>query len=386
MELRKKQQDLSSRILTRFMDNPAEFIGSGLVGVNVLMVVYGLLASEAITAILSRYGIALSQYPKLVVDSVIATLIILIFAEFLPKAVFRTRAETVLTLFAVPMLAMYYIFYPVAKVFVTISEFLLKRVFKQRIKSNKKVFNKIDLEVFLLQNLQHPENKENEVSAELFENAMELANVKVRNCLIPRNEVEAVEIKTSIEEIKQMFIETKLSKILVYENTIDNIVGYVHHLDLSRNPTRLKDVIHKIFAVPEAMNAVDMLNRFTKERKSIAWVIDEFGGTAGIVTMEDVLEQIFGDINDEYDVEEHLEKDLGNGEFIFSGRLELDYLNEKYNLNFDTGVSETLSGFIITLHETIPKMNEHILIEDYLFDIVSVSNTRIETVKMKIVN
>ena len=386
MELRKKQQDLTSRILSRFMDNPAEFIGSGLVGVNVLLVVYGLLASEAITRILSKYGVALTQYPKLVVDSVIATLIILIFAEFLPKAVFRTKAEKVLTLFAVPMLAMYYIFFPVAKVFVTISEFLLKRVFKQRIKSNKKVFSKIDLEVFLRQNLQHPENRENEVSAELFENAMELANVKVRNCLVPRNEVEAVEIKTSIEEIKQMFIETKLSKILVYENNIDHIVGYVHHLDLSRNPTRLKDVVHKIFAVPEAMNAVDMLNRFTKERKSIAWVIDEFGGTAGIVTMEDVLEQIFGDINDEYDVEEHLEKELGDGEYVFSGRLELDYLNEKYGFNFETDVSETLSGFIITLHETIPKMNEQILIGNYLFDILSVSNTRIETVKMKIVN
>jgi putative hemolysin len=172
----------------------------------------------------------------------------------------------------------------------------------------------------------------------------------------------------------------------VYENNIDHIVGYVHHLDLSRNPTRLKDVVHKIFAVPEAMNAVDMLNRFTKERKSIAWVIDEFGGTAGIVTMEDVLEQIFGDINDEYDVEEHLEKELGDGEYVFSGRLELDYLNEKYGFNFETDVSETLSGFIITLHETIPKMNEQILIGDYRFDILSVSNTRIETVKMKIVN
>jgi len=202
--------------------------------------------------------------------------------------------------------------------------------------------------------------------------------------MVPRNEVEAVDIDTTIREVREKFINTKLSKIIVYDGTIDNILGYIHHLDLNRRPTSIKEVLHTITAVPEAMSAVDLMNRFTKERRSIAWVIDEFGGTAGIVTMEDVLEEIFGDINDEYDVEEYVEKQLAENEYIFSGRLELDYLNEKYGFNFPTEESETLSGYIITEHETIPKIKERIIIDKYEFDVLLVSDTRIETVKMKV--
>ncbi len=387
IELRKKQGKFSGRILARFMENPSEFIGTSLVGVNVLVVIYGLLftrATEELFIFLAGKGLEIPNYLEVVADTFMATIVMLIFAEFLPKAIFRSKAETVLTIFAVPMLLMYYLFFPVAKVFVSISEFILKYLFNVRIKENKQVFNRVDLEVFVKQGLHGHENENGEVNAELFENALYLVNVRIRKCMIPRNEVEGVDINTSIEEARQKFIETKLSKIIVYDDVIDNIVGYIHHLDLNRRPSTIKEILHTITAIPEAMSAVDLMNRFTKDRKSIAWVVDEFGGTAGIVTMEDVLEEIFGDINDEYDVEEHVEKQLAENEYILSGRLELDYLNEKYGFEFPTGQSETLSGYIISGHETIPKIKEQIILDDYEFDILLVSDTRIETVKMKV--
>ena len=384
IELRKKQGKVSGRILARFMENPSEFIGTSLVGVNVLLVVYGLLATEVTAKLLLQYHITLAEYPKLLLDTLLATVVILIFAEFLPKAIFRSKAEVVLSLFSVPMLVMYWIFYPVAKIFVAISEFILKYLFNVRIKENKQVFNRVDLELLVKQSMHGHENETSDVNTELFENALYLVNVRIRKCMVPRNEVEAIDVTEPIDELRKKFIDTKLSKIIVYDDSIDNIVGYVHHLDLYRRPQAIKEILHSITPIPEAMSAVDLMNRFTKERKSIAWVIDEFGGTAGIVTMEDVLEEIFGDINDEYDEQEHVEKQISENEYIFSGRLELDYLNEKYDFAFPTDDSETLSGYIIAQHETIPKIKERIIIENYEFDILLVTDTRIETVKMKI--
>jgi CBS domain containing-hemolysin-like protein len=385
IELRKKQGTFSGRILARFMENPSEFIGTSLVGVNVLLVIYGLLMTQLTEPFLSRLPAPFnSEYVQLLLDTLFATVIILIFAEFLPKAIFRSKAEQVLVIFSLPMLLMYYILYPFAKIFVSISEFILKYLFNVRIKDTDQVFNRVDLEVFVKQSLHGHESDSGEVNTELFENALYLVNVKIRKCMIPRNEVEAVDLQTPIKDVRQKFIDTQLSKIIVYENNIDTIVGYIHHLDLNRRPEKIKDIMHSITAVPEAMSAVDLMNRFTKDRKSIAWVIDEFGGTAGIVTMEDVLEEIFGDINDEYDVQEHVEKQIADNEYIFSGRLELDYLNEKYDFTFPTDGSETLSGYIIASHETIPKIKDRIIIDHYEFDILLMSDTRIETVKMKV--
>jgi putative hemolysin len=384
IELRKKQGKYSGQILARFMENPSEFIGTALVGVNVFVVIYGLLASQATDQLFLYYHIPVSEYFKLIIDTLLATIVILIFAEFLPKAIFRSKAETVLTIFSVPMLVMYWIFYPVAKIFVAISEFILKYLFNVRIRENKQVFNRIDLELLVKQSMHGHENETSEVNAELFENALYLVNVRIRKFMVPRNEVEAIDVTTTMDETKKKFIETKLSKIIVYEENIDNIIGYIHHLDLNRRPASIREILHGITPVPEAMSAVDLMNRFTKERKSIAWVVDEFGGTAGIVTMEDVLEEIFGDINDEYDEQEHVEKQLSENEYIFSGRIEIDYLNEKYGFDLPTDDSETLSGYIITKHETIPKIKERIIIDNFEFDILLVTDTRIETVKMKI--
>ncbi len=385
IELKKKQGTLAGRILGRFMDRPAEFIGTSLIGVNVMLVIYGLVMTQLTGPLIARLPAAFqSEYVHLVLDTLLATLVILLFAEFIPKAIFRTKAEQVLSFFALPMFLMYYILYPVARVFVSISEFLLKYLFNVRIKENQQVFNRVDLDHFIKQTLHGHDVESREVNTELFENALSLVNVRVRKCLIPRNEVVGVEVGTAISEVRQKFIDTKLSKIIVYEGNIDNIVGYLHHLDLNRKPATIREILHSITAVPEAMSAVDLMNRFTKDRKSIAWVIDEFGGTAGIVTMEDVLEEIFGDINDEYDVEEYVEKQIAENEYIFSGRLELDYLSERYGFDFEDEESETLSGFIIASHGTIPKNKERIIIGFYEFDILLMNETRIETVKMKI--
>lgn len=394
LELKKKQGSLAGRILARFTKAPEEFIGTSLVGVNILLVIYGLLMTTLnehwMDPLFSRFALPPNAltFIKLILDTLIATIIILIFAEFLPKAIFRSKAEQILTILAVPALVMYYILYPLAKLFVSISEFILKYLFNVRIKEHQVVFNRVDLEHFVKQSLHghgaESDNNNNDMNTELFENALYLVNVKIRKCMVPRNEIEALEVNTPIGEVREHFIESQLSKIIVYEGTIDNILGYLHHLDLNRRPKTIREVIHTITAVPEAMSAVDLMNRFTKERKSIAWVIDEFGGTAGIVTMEDVLEEIFGEINDEYDVQEYVERQISSNEYIFSGRLELEHLNEKYELEFPTDESETLSGYIISEHENIPVNKDRIIIGNYEFDILLMSDTRIETVKLKV--
>lgn len=386
IELKKKQGTFAGRILARFMEKPSEFIGTSLIGVNVLLVVYGILMThlnERWMHLIPFLDTA-NPYIKLLIDTIVATFVILIFAEFLPKAIFRSKAEQVLSIFALPMLVMFYLLYPLARFFVAISEFILKYLFSVRVRDKQNVFNRVDLEQFVKQSLQGQDKESSEVNTELFENALYLVNVKVRRCMVPRNEIYALPNTSTIQEVRQKFIDTHLSRIVVYEGSIDTIVGYIHHLDLNRRPVHLQDIMHPIIAVPEAMTSVDLMNRFTRERKSIAWVVDEFGGTAGIVTMEDILEEIFGEIRDEYDVEEYIEQQIAANEYILSGRLELEHLNDKYQFGFPTDDSETLSGFIISNYGSIPKNKECIYIDHYEFTILLVGDTRIESVKLKV--
>jgi CBS domain containing-hemolysin-like protein len=365
------------------MENPATFIGTSLVGINICLVIYGLLMTEATHVFFNAIGFPENEFLRLFVDTVIATIIVLVLAEFIPKAIFRSKPEQTLTFLTIPIQIFYFLLYPIAKFFVQISEFILKYLFNVRITAEKTIYTRVDLEQFVKQLRTGQDSESQEINTELFENALYLSQVRIRECLVPRNEIEAVEVNTPLEEVKQLFISSKLSKILVYEGNIDNVLGYMHHLDFLKRPTTIKSIMHRIPTVPEAMNAVELLNQFTRERKSIAWVLDEFGGTAGIVTMEDILEEIFGEIEDEYDVEEYVEKQLSNNEYIFSGRLEVEYINEKYDLDLPIEDAETLSGFIIENHESIPKQSERILIGNYEFDILLVSDTRIETVKVK---
>jgi putative hemolysin len=383
IELKRKQGNYAGKVLSKFMENPATFIGTSLVGINICLVIYGLLMTEATHVFFNAIGFPENEFLRLFVDTVIATIIVLVLAEFIPKAIFRSKPEQTLTFLTIPIQIFYFLLYPIAKFFVQISEFILKYLFNVRITAEKTIYTRVDLEQFVKQLRTGQDSESQEINTELFENALYLSQVRIRECLVPRNEIEAVEVNTPLEEVKQLFISSKLSKILVYEGNIDNVLGYMHHLDFLKRPTTIKSIMHRIPTVPEAMNAVELLNQFTRERKSIAWVLDEFGGTAGIVTMEDILEEIFGEIEDEYDVEEYVEKQLSNNEYIFSGRLEVEYINEKYDLDLPIEDAETLSGFIIENHESIPKQSERIIIGNYEFDILLVSDTRIETVKVK---
>ncbi len=251
----------------------------------------------------------------------------------------------------------YSLFAWVAAIFVDIAEWILKYVFNVKLHNKKEIFTKIDLEYFLQQTKTHDTEDNIEMNNELFENVLSLSDVKIRECLIPRKEIEAVDISASLEQVKEKFIETKLSKLVVYQENIDNIQGYIHQLDLFKTREDLRSMLLPIPTVPESMSATDLISKFSKQRKSIAWVIDEFGGTAGIVTMEDLLEEIFGDIKDEYDsLEDFVEKQISADEYIFSGRLELDYIADKYDLTFrNSDETGTLSGYIISQHEQIPK-------------------------------
>ncbi|TAH13492.1 MAG: HlyC/CorC family transporter [Sphingobacteriia bacterium] len=383
IELKKKQGKKSGTILARFMEFPARFIGTCLIGLNVFLVIYGLLFDELLQMGIWNPLKLENEYLKLAFDTFLSTIVVLIVGEFLPKAIFRAKNDTLLTFFAPLANFFHNLFLPLTDFFVNMSQWILKYVFNVRVNNRNEVFTKVDLEHFFQQTKEQDEETQ-ELNTELFENALSLPTIKIRQCLVPRTEIVALEINASIDEARTEFISTKLSKLLVYEESIDNIVGYIHQLDLFDRPSNVKEMLHPIIAVPESMSATDLINKFSKERKSIAWVVDEFGGTAGIVTMEDVLEEIFGEIHDEYDVEEFVEKQLAEDEFILSGRLELDYLNEKYNLELPAGESETLSGYIINEHETIPKQKETIIINNFKFDILTVSDTRIEMVKLKV--
>ncbi|MBX2930923.1 MAG: HlyC/CorC family transporter [Chitinophagaceae bacterium] len=383
VELKKKQGNRSSIIISSFLENPVGFIGSCLIGLNFFYVVYGLLFSYLLQYSFWHIFRVKNEYLQLAVDTFFAGLVILILGEFIPKAIFRAKSDKLLTSFAFVANIFHHLFKPFASFFIIISTWMLKYLFNVRMSEKKEAFSHIDLEHFFQQTKDYDDTGE-ELNKELFENALILPTVKIRQCLVPRTEIEALEITTPIEDVKKLFIQTKLTRLIVYDENIDNIVGYIHQLDLFKQPAKIQEILLPIPVIPEAMNAIDLIEKFTKERKSIAWVVDEFGGTAGIVTMEDILEEIFGDIQDEYDIDTFVNKQLSKTEFVLSGRLELDMLNEKYKFSFNSSESETLSGFIINYYGSIPAKRETIIIGKYQFDILSVSDTRIETVKLKL--
>lgn len=379
LEVKKKQGGSSMQILSRFIDSPARFLGTTLIGFNIFLVFFSLQISTMMSPVWDYIGVR-HTYIRLVAEISLATFVVLVLAEFIPRAFFRAHSNFLLIRLTYVSDFFYQMFAPIATGFIDLAEWLLKYVFNIRLDKNKEPINRSDLK-----NLFQPreDDERQERNSQLLENAQELPKVKIRQCLVPRKEIIGISSHASVEELKQQFIETKLSKLVVYENNIDHIIGYVHQLDLFKRPEFIQDVLLPIPAVPESMSASDLISKFTRERKSIAWVVDEFGGTAGIITMEDVLEELFGEIQDEYDTEEFVEKQLAENEYMFSGRMELDYLEEKYGFEFGEEESETLSGYIINYHEKIPRLKERIIIDDYEFDILNVSDTRIETVKMK---
>jgi len=386
IELRKKQGNYGGKTWSYFLETPTRFVITILIITNILVVIYGLLGSAVLDSVWQYWSID-NPYIIVATETLIAT-IVLVFFQSVFKTILQGNGNSITSgvFFSFCIKIFYSLFSWLAKYFVSLSEWILKYLFNVKIQNKTQSFSRMDLDHYV-QQLNMTDSDENlEMNHEIFENVLSLSETRIRECLIPRKEVVAMDVNSTIEQLKEKFIETKLSKLVVYENNIDNVQGYVHQLDLFKNPQDLRSVLLPIPVIPVSMNASDLINKFTKERKSIAWVIDEFGGTAGIVTMEDLLEEIFGDIYDEYDVqEEFVDKQIATNEYLLSGRLELDDLEEKYKLNFrKTEDTETLSGYIINLHESIPRERDRIIIDDFQFDILKVSQTRIETVKLKV--
>ena len=381
LELKKKQGGRSGKIIAKFLEEPTQFIGTCLVGLNISLVVFGILFEELLDLIIWDHFNP-GKYSILLGNTIFSTLVILIIGELGPKAIFKARAASMINTFA-PLANFFHIlFRPLTLLLVNLAQWVLRNLFQVRLVNKKEAFTKVDLAHFVQQSKDQKEQQE--LNTDLFENALSLPDIKIRECLVPRTEIVGVDLHTNIESLTEIFMETKLSKLIVYDDTLDNIVGYVHQLDLFKKPGSIASILHTIPLVPESMNAADLINLFSKKRKSIAWVVDEFGGTAGIVTMEDVLEEIFGEIDDEYDEQEFLEKKLSDTEYVFSGRLELDYLYEKYGIDFSADNAETLSGYLIHKNEAIPKLRQVIHLSHFDAEILAVSDTRIEKVKIKI--
>ena len=391
IELKRKQGSRSGRILSALLDTQTRFMFSLLTGFVISLVVYGLLIREFLAGAWAWTESHIAEparpfipYIRILFDAVLSSTIILVFIFFC-RAVFKSRSERTLLLTAPIVGLLHRALDPLANLLRSVSEWLLKYVFNVRIRPDKETVTRVDLRQFLQESRESSENH-TDLNKELIEAALSLPSVRIRQCLVPRKEIEAVEVGAGMEELRRRFVETKVSKLVVYEGNIDNILGYVHQLALFKKPADIASILMPIPAVPESMSATDLISRFTRERKSIAWVVDEFGGTAGIITMEDLLEEIFGDIKDEYDTEELVDRQLAEKEFIFAGRLELDYLNDKYGFDLPVNDSETLSGYIITQHEAIPSLQERIIIDNYEFVVLNVSDTRIETVRMKVLS
>jgi CBS domain containing-hemolysin-like protein len=379
LELKKKQGNRAGKIIAKFLQAPTQFIGTCLIGLNISLVVFGILFEQLLDQLLWE-KLHLGSYSILLGNTVFSTLVILLIGELVPKAIFKARAVSMISTFAPVAHFFHLLFRPITVLLVNLAQWVLRNVFKVQISNKKEAFTKVDLAHFVQQTKQQQEQQD--LNTDLFENALSLPDIKIRECLVPRTEIIGIELQTSIEELTAFFVETKLSKLIVYEETLDTIVGYVHQLDLFKKPTNIAAILHSIPLVTESMNAADLINLFSKKRKSIAWVVDEFGGTAGIVTMEDVLEEIFGEIEDEYDEQEFLEKKINETENLFSGRLELDYLYEKYGIDFSADSAETLSGYLIHKYEAIPKLRTIIHLTHFDAEILAVSATRIEKVKI----
>ena len=350
-----------------------------------VLVIYGIFSSDILNYQLSSF--TQNTILILIITSFISTIFILFFGEFIPKSIFMLRANSLLYVFSLPSVILFYLFYPITWFFISLSDIFIGLIYgKTKNASSELVFSKYDLYQMVHNSMTNEEKQEDlDYELKIFHNALTFDKVKLKECIVPRTEIAAIEMNAPIQQIKDKFIETGYSKLLVYKDNMDNIVGYVHIGDIFSNPTELKQIIREIIIVPETLTANKLLSEFIQKKKSIALVVDEFGGTSGIVTIEDVLEEIFGEINDEHDTEDFIDKKIKENEYILSGRLEIDSLNQKYNLNIpESDEYETLAGFILFHHNSIPKPNETIKIDPFTIKIIKVTNTKIELVMLKV--
>ncbi len=383
IELDKNNGSLNGRLLSFFVNNESSFISTMLLGNNIALVVYGIYMAKALEP--SIANIYNNEGFILVSQTIISTLLVLVTAEFLPKAIFRINPNRSLSVFSFLLFLVYWALI-VPTLFTTYLSKLFLRLFGVNIENTKQAFSKVDLDDYVKDITDRMEEEfEMEHEIQILQNALTFSTTKARDCMIPRTEITAVNVEISIDELKRKFIETGYSKILVFRDSIDNIIGYVHSYELFKKPESLKQVLLPISIVPEANLVKVLLEQFTKQKRSVAVVVDEFGGTSGMITVEDIIEEIFGEIEDEHDSDILVEKQLDDKSFLFSARLEISTLNDKYNLGFDEKDEyETLGGLIFNELAEIPEKGQKFEYKNFIFTIVEVSSNKIELVKISI--
>ena len=386
IELDRKQGLFGAGIIRYFSRNPGQYISTMLIGNNISLVIYGLLMTQVLNPVIQRY--ISSEILTIILQTLISTGLILFVAEFLPKAIFILKPNFFLLNLSLPTFVFFLIFYPISKISLYISNLFIRIFFgimSDRRKQEDIVFSKVDLDHFINQSSIVPEEDENDHNnIKIFRNALDFSNVRVRECMVPRTEIEAVDSASPVNLVKERFIKTRYSKILVYRGSIDQVTGYVELKDLFTDQSDIQSITKKLDVVPESMPANRLLSLFVEGKKSVALVVDEFGGTSGMVTIEDVLEEIFGEFEDEHDTSELIEKKTGENEYLFSGRLEVDYLNERYGLNLpEQDDYETLAGMVFFYHGSIPKHNDIIRIGNIVIKVLKVTATRLDLVSLR---
>ena len=378
LEILKKQEGVIANVLTKLTRKPSKLLATMLVGNNVALVVYGFEMGKVMTALLPNF------FQNVLWHTIISTLILLITAEFMPKVFFQIYANQLLKLFAIPAYFFYFLFYPLSSLVMWISDFVLRVFFKTKGDYVPLSFTKVELVDYISEQLENvPKKEEMDSEVQMFQNALEFSGVKAREIMIPRTEIVAVELNESIENLIATFVSSGFSKILIYNENIDDILGYVHSFDMFKKPKNIKEVLIPIVNIPETIQINEVLNILTRKRKSMAVVLDEYGGTSGIVTLEDIVEELFGEIEDEHDKDNFIEEQLSETEYLFSARLEVEYLNETYHLEIpESEEYETLGGFIVLHNEGIPTQGELIQIPPFSFVIEACSQTKIETVRL----
>ncbi len=381
-----RKPGLTSTVIDYFMRNPNNFISTMLVGNNIALVIYGIIMAQIIEDQLLA-GVIPNEFLKVLVQTVISTLLILVTGEFLPKNLFKINPNLMLRICALPLFVCYIVLFPVSK-FASGLSYIFLRLLGLEInkEASDKAFGKVDLDYFIQSSIENADNEEElDTEVKFFQNALDFSNIKIRDCIVPRTEIVAVEKNTSLDDLKNLFVESGISKIMVYDGNIDNVVGYIHSSEMFRNPEDWRNNIKEVPIVPETMAAHKLMKLFMQQKKTIAVVVDEFGGTSGIVSLEDLVEEIFGDIEDEHDNTSYICKQLGEHEYVLSARLEIEKVNETFGLNLpESDDYLTVGGLILNRYQSFPKLHEIVTIGEFQFKIIKVSATKIELVRLKV--
>ena len=387
LEIEKKQDNFISKVLTKITEKPSRFIASMLIGNNIALVVYGFFMGDLLMNWIGQLGFQMSDFLNLLIQTFLSTIVVLVTAEFLPKVFFQIYANSLIKFFSLPAYFFFFLFYYISSFFIWVSDFVLKRFFKTDGDQVPLFFSKAELGNYITEQMSKVEdNEEMDSEIQIFQNALDFSGVKARDIMTPRTELVAVELFDTLVELKELFIETGYSKIVVYQNSLDDIIGYVHSFDLFKKPQSVKSIVIPVEFVPETIFIKDAMKLLTKKRKSVAVVLDEYGGTSGIITIEDIVEELFGEIEDEHDSDEELtEKIVKEGVYLFSARLDVEYLNLTYKLTIPESDSYgTLGGFIVDFTSEFPQKGDEITIGIYHFVIEEATNKKIELVKMTI--